>query len=1353
MPFPFYNTSFPSPSTKNSITNTAKDLGYRDFLLNKNLLPQYPFLSTSTNGGPRIGEPVLDTSINGNANVIPFGLPLETEGLLRYEIAILPNQFKNDDPTSPSLFNIEYIQKSQGIFGNVDFPQGIQSYPTTANQEITQYGLFGKTAYAEFRKNATLFNLYVDTTKQIDMADFISLQPAGFSQQLDSYLDVFGGLNGGGNAGIQAANVIGSVLDGNGLGLAKGGIVTNYDIRASLVGRVLGLTGVINDTKLGIIGGQQLALALGNNAAFNIQEEILGGLNVSENILSLVKTGNLSGFRPNYTITVPGNTGGRIADFTSRVLGFQVPISYLSKDGSIFQSESGEVDNITRTNAMLQNTGKGQVKSLISNIFSNLNGTTENDKPSNTAFRSGYAPGYKNNLGQATDIIPNIYAFYNADKATIYPFVVTNKNDVIPEISYNREQMVSNYGFESPNEKIAGVQGTNLTYNTRKISDVGFTWGSTEGSAINSVDNYSPLESLTEEGKKSLLVKTQKLFNSKGMFNIVSVEGSMGFNSTQTQTANAGGISRGSAVLSKNLYNNFFQTSPAGNDKNNTYCRSWTTLNRYDSVNKLIRHSSVLNSAKSLGSDYFRNTTELYNSTLDDNGFVKIAPYYEKDSSTNVKRYMFSIENLAWLDNTNNIPDVEKGYGDLTSGRKGRIMWFPPYNISINETTNVDWESTKFIGRGEPVYTYNNTERSASLSFSVIVDHSTYVNSFKGSTGPDDNYVASFMAGCVDIDSELAKRLTVSELSSLFSELTPQQSQTLLNPNISPIKFSVYYPNDVFTIDYITTKGYENGLNNDFATGGSTLGTIPVDPPGDGYGSGIIQGQLTNTNTSYNDTLNFGLNGDSYTILIDGVEINGIYSAFTSQNTLFENTLKTYMNGKCKYCVIKIKSTASPQGNSEANTNLADSRSDTMSKYFNNIGIPKNRIKIENNFIDTSSGCNNSLNTDSESCKKARRSDISIEYDTSLAINETVKPKSKTLNNLNLNNKITNRFYDESLYFQKLADDDRFIFDRFRDKIKFFHPAFHSTTPEGLNSRLTFLQQCTRQGPTIEAQNTVNLAFGRPPICILRLGDFFHTKILIDSLTIDYEPLIWDLNPEGIGVQPMLANVTLSIKIIGGSSLISPINKLQNALSFNYYANTRTYDTRADYFTNDGVLTSGTTFIANSDTTSLRIKTLTTEDNQTTQNEENTPNVNNTESQAPPSTGTTEAKVTGIGKIDVGNWGGIKHDIRVNLTFEGINTSSSEEEQKTFLNKGLKLSIENNLGQLITEEVVTLNTPKYKSLNWLLSGGFDSPFGFYFGEILENDSDFTKILISSGSYVLKVKYNGELLFKKMFIVT
>jgi len=54
-----------------------------------------------------------------------------------------------------------------------------------------------------------------------------------------------------------------------------------------------------------------------------------------------------------------------------------------------------------------------------------------------------------------------------------------------------------------------------------------------------------------------------------------------------------------------------------------------------------------------------------------------------------------------------------------------------------------------------------------------------------------------------------------------------------------------------------------------------------------------------------------------------------------------------------------------------------------------------------------------------------------------------------------------------------------------------------------------------------------------------------------------------DLNPEGIGVQPMIVSAQLNFKFIGGQSLQGPVSRLQNALSFNFFANTELYDERA----------------------------------------------------------------------------------------------------------------------------------------------------------------------------------------------
>jgi hypothetical protein len=183
-----------------------------------------------------------------------------------------------------------------------------------------------------------------------------------------------------------------------------------------------------------------------------------------------------------------------------------------------------------------------------------------------------------------------------------------------------------------------------------------------------------------------------------------------------------------------------------------------------------------------------------------------------------------------------------------------------------------------------------------------------------------------------------------------------------------------------------------------------------------------------------------------------------------------------------------------------------------------------------------------------------------------------------------------NRYENEAEYFKSLSVTDPVLFKSLKDKFRYFDPAFHSITPEGFNARLTFLHQCTRQGGTIEAASSntgndamlttqkggtrtaANLAFGRMPVCVIRIGDFIHTRAIINSMTIDYgsDKMQWDLNPEGAGVQPMYANISLSLTILGGQSLEAPVNRLQNALSFNYYANTEVYDNRADSVQYDG---------------------------------------------------------------------------------------------------------------------------------------------------------------------------------------
>ena len=164
---------------------------------------------------------------------------------------------------------------------------------------------------------------------------------------------------------------------------------------------------------------------------------------------------------------------------------------------------------------------------------------------------------------------------------------------------------------------------------------------------------------------------------------------------------------------------------------------------------------------------------------------------------------------------------------------------------------------------------------------------------------------------------------------------------------------------------------------------------------------------------------------------------------------------------------------------------------------------------------------------------------------------------------------VAKRYDNEGEFFEALEKDAPFLHHLISEKIRYFDPAYHAISPEGFNARLTFLHQCTRQGSTVESSafessTAYNLAFGRPPVCVLRLGDFYYTKIVITSLNIQYEQAQWDMNPEGIGMMPMFAKITINFYFLGGSDLAGPIARLQNAVSFNYYANTSVYDNRAE---------------------------------------------------------------------------------------------------------------------------------------------------------------------------------------------
>jgi hypothetical protein len=592
--------------------------------------------------------------------------------------------------------------------------------------------------------------------------------------------------------------------------------------------------------------------------------------------------------------------------------------------------------------------------------------------------------------------------------------------------------------------------------------------------------------------EKTLLYKTQQLVdnNQDGVF----INQTKKFFKDKKQDRL---ISRGNAISESLLIDA---------EANGNYCRVWTVNDRYSYL-RAIRNTGLFTSPNGLNG-FSSDSRVKEKSVLLDSGIPKYHPT-ELDSTTTRKKFMFSIENLAWADNLADLPIGEIGPGDVLSGNKGRIMWFPPYGLTFDENSNANWTSTDFIGRSEPVYTYNNTTRSASISFKILVDHPRVINGYRGKS---NNLLERFFAGCVTPEDLL------ESLDSTVSQSTKEEIKKKIKEKRQQKATNLEKKFDEGTITYSCPEGKSECEGSD---------------------------KIAN-NLEYLD-----------------VE-KDIESFLTEQLTTSDPEIRITIDGYSSEDENKKPGLFIPDIRNEAKKN-AKKRADSIKEKLKSSLGTKNIKYVTNAVVENASKVvvtweNDPNNNKSAQPKEEEKENAAGTYDP-----EEVKA-------------IDSLLIDENKYFDFIDGNYPNYFKTISEKIKYFQPGFHSITPEGLNSRLTFLNQCMRQGPSIydkgDSIQPQNLSFGRPPICILRIGDFFHTKIKINSLSISYDGPQFDLNPEGIGVQPMIASVQLSIDLIGGHSLEGPINRLQNAVSFNYYANTEVYEPRADSI-QDGILKDG----------------------------------------------------------------------------------------------------------------------------------------------------------------------------------
>jgi hypothetical protein len=951
------------------------------------------------------------------------------------------------------------------------------------------------------------------------------------------------------------------------------------------------------------------------------QTSVANNLSINSNPLqsSLLATNQAQLSYLDYHITVPDGVGDSVVNIAQRITGAYLPYSPIEGDYFDFsprQPKTGLGRFVQRLSnndgsasvKFLANTGGGQKSILFANLDYNR-----------------YSPNYDRNITRAGQLLNNIFGNIGRneqdDSGNLY---VGGKDELRYTTSPAGETPFNAYGEptgavvlgpDAVGKLYEGDQNLNFGLNDNNTVVGGFVWTKTgdedfgtlygpEGklfgvnnsnnTAINLTDRYS--SSLNYNFKPgSILDNTQRLIDSAPVSGLARRLHAGNAINQMSKVFNDGykELTKGSKVI---RYENV-----EGRLIGKEYGRLFTKDKPYQLYQDL--QSTVANTS---ASETNGNIRKFSNSVIDSTYNLNIAPL-KGQGSTNivngqVKKYMFSIENLAWKGSAlfNDLPGCEKGPNG------GRIMWFPPYDLTFSETVSPGFDTTSFLGRPEPIYTYKDTTRSGSISFSIIVDHPSVLNLIAKKelqndlTDKKDSVIESFFAGAAKFDLyTLAAKFATLDLNTL-----KELQESVLSSNQTSAEQMVSVSQDLSGVNSIanTLPNFSDfqGFGGYFPQWDSTIKTTDYETVYNGY---ISQQSVYESNPDKNRVSNqFPVITYNYEKL---VELRGkILEAVTSQNCeiviemnglRFQPADSTNSINRNKDYIESIKLFFS---------NFTDSNNKKLSLFiedgtvkFIDSNLLLTTAEVKGNGVSTPVNCsivltgwtqNYSLeamcsryvsiksitvNPKNPSNVNAGSTTNSQNVANQNVTNGLPKPGTTTLDKKNLSKKLLRtRLLNECDYFEVLKQTDPFAYTSISDKVKYFQPAFHAITPEGLNSRLTFLQQCTRPGNTIPVINeqgqqdtstsTFNTNFGTPPVLVLRIGDFYNTKAIPDTLQISYENL--DINPEGIGLQPMIAKVTLGVKLIGGSGLKGPIDRLQNALSFNFYANTEMYDERAD---------------------------------------------------------------------------------------------------------------------------------------------------------------------------------------------
>jgi hypothetical protein len=1045
------------------------------------------------------------------------------------------------------------------------------------------------------------------------------------------------------------------------------------------------------DSYLTRLGAQKLNELFQDRIARQIFINTVGQVNLESLSDPFEASLIISGQEPliyrNWKITSPEDPITAAADLITRLGGAYWPVSLIpgdyfsdnTRNGQTQQTSNalnvvnqltggflGPILNIKRnpSEIFLANTGNGQRSVLFRNLEYNR-----------------YQPSYRKDFGGLLGIGQAIISLINPDNGTLVggyyvgsrnsePSTITSPPNQVPVNAFGQQEQSPVYGPSEMGILFEGNQDTlNFGLAGKSLSDGGgidgqFVWTSpkykpnagfsaTPGGGSGSADpefnlissNYTRDESTNITFKEtSILDQTQRLVNSADNVQGTSRLKHVGNAINQVSKVFHDGykeITKGSQVVS-------YKDQTTGSEAGIEYCRVFTKDTPYYTYSDLQKTDGITTSGRRFASSVLDNTFNLNISPTRNPGSTNIIANGPNGIGGYAKKYMFSIENLAWRTSTkqgytyDDLPVCEKGPNG------GRVMWFPPYDLKFNDTSTANWSETSFLGRPEPIYTYKDTKRTGSLSWKIIVDHPSVINTIvdkqlKGVNKDRMNSILdSFFAGCVKYDIyELAKKFNTVPTRDLYT-----YQEILTNPKVSTEDIKIVSQN-LPKENAIVNAGPDSSVpqtNND--------NNCDLDSKYNNFGfyfDNDIPGPSNRTNPIPNST--YKADYDNYTDSMNQDQYVAISnSTFSPPSTnlnvkeFFENIVIdnfNYINNsfiedafkilseETGIIKISLKAAASAPANETYNKKLSERRANSVIDYFKTTKLAKfinetqtltfskpDAVGEDDTAIPKSSKgsfgapvtCtqdikdkNNKTTKDSQkysvaamACRRVVMTDITVTPVTKPVVPiekpeviveapaekkpEPKKPEpivtiEKKLKD-GISKQVLRNLFSECDYFDVIKENAPMLYDSIQEKLKYFNPAFHSMTPEGLNSRLTFLNQCVRPGETIpvigsdgkprqnDAQNT---SFGAPPILVLRIGDFYNTKIIPRNLSFTYDPLLLDLNPEGIGIQPMLATVTLSFDLIGGMGLEKPVEQLQNALSFNYYANTEIYDERSTW--------------------------------------------------------------------------------------------------------------------------------------------------------------------------------------------